>query len=593
MEKLSKELVKANKKILLEKFKDEKEMNFYIELVNELNKKEHENFENITNKAIFLAYFRTLSTNISHEKLLDFVKQNEKELENIGNRFEPIKNIENVKFNHEVNLEMFEENKNYAEETIQVILKINYYKHMSYLKNKYNESFYSEDYDIISINDPITLNNNMFDNVLNSLKSTLSINDSKYKIINRCKKLINQKNKFEAHKKKKSENICNLFRIVKGSLNEYKPIVLDKKTLSYCINDDITYELYRSCGQYNELLYKHIIKENKELKKRSISEFELLFLKNNLNFQNFSRTNQKLLLKYGKYDFIKYLLENKLNLIDDLLYTNIGVCILISSENIILDTISKYNISKDIIKKYPGILIKENIVNNYIGLNPLYNLLTKNIEILNKYNIKLDNNLNYIIDCNSDTLIDFLELSKNYNININWNLLKMSKNIKYIDNFIELGLGDFIKSNTDYLLKNPKNIIKRILICQMMKINIIKDNKLIDMILTGNNFYIKDNELDNYIILDSNFYSFNYIDTKNDIDPIINILNKKYQIDNNTYKINDVLLSKDRVINNLKIYENKLNYIDLINLSLIKNSLISNNQIEMINNETKKLSKKI
>ena len=97
-----------------------------------------------------------------------------------------------------------------------------------------------------------------------------------------------------------------------------------------------------------------------------------------------------------------------------------------------------------------------------------------------------------------------LLLVKKYSLDLNNEQILLSLTNKYIfdylDILIELNIIDILKTDQSFLNGDLPNIIKRIIICQKLNIKITnKNNKLLSMIKTGNNFYLNENELDEYI----------------------------------------------------------------------------------------------
>ena len=120
------------------------------------------------------------------------------------------------------------------------------------------------------------------------------------------------------------------------------------------------------------------------------------------------------------------------------------------------------------------------------------------------------------------------------------------------------------------------------MICNYLNIDIFNDNKIKSSITSGNNFYVDNESLDDYIVKLSDYYEFNEINCSNDYLEIVKKLDSKYKINNNVYLIDDIYLSRNRVIRNLKEYHNKLDYESLIKYSIVKNSMLDKNSFEKI-----------
>ena len=180
-----------------------------------------------------------------------------------------------------------------------------------------------------------------------------------------------------------------------------------------------------------------------------------------------------------------------------------------------------------------------NTINN--SLDELNNLLNTILEVLKEYNFTLnkDNNFDILTDNN---LLDI------------------------IDNFIELGLYPMLRENQKYLTKGSEDIVKRILISNLIDINYINsNNKLVGQVASGNKFYVGPDKYDNYIINEGECYlnplCMEVLENNKRIvisdevknSSVIMKLDELYQRSNLVYEINGVIISRNRVLRNFEV----------------------------------------
>ena len=235
-------------------------------------------------------------------------------------------------------------------------------------------------------------------------------------------------------------------------------------------------------------------------------------------------------------------------------------------------------------------------------------------------NILLKNNSEVFLLPNN-TLLEMFEILKEYEFtfddNNNGSILIDSNLLDIIDNFIELDLYDTLKDNQKVLnSNNSKNVVKRILICNLLGINPVNASlKLIGQVTTGNKFYLSPDKYDNYIIDSQNMYlnpvcvkalehqSRTIIseDTKNN--KLIETLDEFYKRDELTYEINDIVISRNRVLRNFEVLKEikNISTTDLLYQSILY-KMIENiedeklieiyNSIKLLNLENNKIYKK-
>ena len=128
----------------------------------------------------------------------------------------------------------------------------------------------------------------------------------------------------------------------------------------------------------------------------------------------------------------------------------------------------------------------------------------------------------------------------------------------------------------------------------MLNISIFEDDCIKSDVVTGNNFYVGEEELNDYITFKDNYYNVTFEENDADYNEIIKKLDSKYKINNNVYLINDVYLSRNRVIRNLSKYSSKLCYEELIYYSIVKDSILDDASFDKVKEElNSKILKKI
>lgn len=561
------------------------ELGFFNDLADALIKNGNQWYRIIAKNSLFIGYFRTINNKISFDELYEKVSQIKDTINSVnGNLKIYNKDLDNFELDiKDCDLSIFGE---YKEDALKVLEKILYIEF--YLK-------FEEAIKEFKGFDELTINKNLFDKKVfnrttkkstrkmnSKLRNNFEIDNFKSNIISYRNNLQKEYNKFISNRNKAINSYIDLLKNLKGLLGTKNIIILDQNLISLAQSDEVKYELYRVAAKYNEYYYKYIKSSNEELKKHSSSFFSNFFFENNLNFNNYSDEYKEIISKQCDIEFLKKLIDSKI-INENILYSNIGVAILICSNinilNNVLNLVDKSIINYKIIELIPGVLIDKNSVNE---VKPLYNKLLNLTDIIEKYNFKInEDNCKYLFNASCEDLIKYFEFINEYELDLdNYYLLNDINSIYKIDEFIELGLHDYIISNLKYL-KYPF-ITDRIMICNYLNIDIFNDNKIKSSITSGNNFYVDNESLDDYIVKLSDYYEFNEINCSNDYLEIVKKLDSKYKINNNVYLIDDIYLSRNRVIRNLKEYHNKLDYESLIKYSIVKNSMLDKNSFEKI-----------
>lgn len=584
MERFTEILALKCSEINKESFDKIGELKFFTELADSLIRLGDKWYNYISLNSLFVGYFRTINNIISFDELYN----KSQDLKEILNDVSGNLKIYNMDFDEleistdEVDLSCFNEYEEDAKIALEKILYIKFYYKLEEelstfdaYKELKKESNFDGKKKIVG-----KISKKFKNKMTNNLRNRLGIDKFKSDIISYKNTLQKEYNRYKNKKSKYVDDQLTLLKNLKGLINNKSLINLDSNLINLASDEEVLYELYRVVSIYNMYYYKFIKSENEELQKHSTSYFEKIFYEYNLNFNNYDEETKKLISKKCDLNFLEKILNT--NYINDFIYSDVGVAVLTSNNievlNNITNLINNGTISSKVVSTYPSILIDKNDIND---VEPLYNKLQSIIEITKKANIKInDDNFKYLFESNNEDLIRYFEFIDEYNLDVNnYYLLENIDSIHKIDDFIELGLHDFIINNLKYL--KYKNITKRIYICNMLNIDIFDGDKIKSSITSGGNFYVDDEKLDDYIIDLSEHLNIKEGNYENDYLEIIKKLDK-YKINNNVYLIDDINLSRNRVIRNLKNNSEKYNYNDLILYSFIKDSILDKNSFDKV-----------
>lgn len=361
----------------------------------------------------------------------------------------------------------------------------------------------------------------------------------------------------ENQRKNKANNrIKNLYDDLLIRLARHNGYIDNIKQYTNLIEDeDILNEFLKYVIYHNAQFEEQVKNKNNELKSKQISNIELLFNKYGYNLSELSYEN---IVSISNIDN----LEEKLYLIKNSSFNNLKV-----NDYLFMLIILNCNVKQI---NYLSYLYKEKIIdrsflieNKDIFTNEnIYNNFKLNISYLNKiiYGIvKYDRNI-LMID-NSLIVKRYKLMNDNYNIKVNtfdnFEFLKNDQIFDLLDNFIELGYYNQILNNPNYLVSSNFTAIKRLQVSKLINLNVVNsDNSFIGSIITGDNFYIPDNKLDDFII----DYADKYISCDNFInidisDSDYGYISKleNYYYDSVSYKINDKIISKNRILRNINV----------------------------------------
>lgn len=387
------------------------------------------------------------------------------------------------------------------------------------------------------------------------LKETQNIIEKKYHINELIKELLEKQNKLKRFKRKYN-------KIIDEKINKLNNLIsfLDKEEKVFINVEDFDFEEYSFYPELlleilkrNNKVYEDLKQENDSKNITTIKEIDKVFYTYQIPINNFKKEDISSLLSNQTLDeldkklaflkqYLSFVLEE--NNLPKILKTNIEI----------LKSIAIYYQTEKLSRQT---ILSLNILTN----EEIYTKVSNNIKLLpSQKNI---NEKVLLLDPNY--LRQALLLAKKYSLDLNNEQILLSLTNKYIfdylDILIELNIIDILKTDQSFLNGDLPNIIKRIIICQKLNIKIInKNNKLLSMIKTGNNFYLNENELDEYIENSViNFISSKTL-SKLTTSQRLELANPPKELDiyekNGNYLINGIIISKNKVLRNLTICDN-------------------------------------
>lgn len=426
------------------------------------------------------------------------------------------------------------------------------------------------------------------------LKACITTSNIFQKINKKFSTLRKEANKFYSSIEIEQKALLELVEWLSKEINSDKIVYTPNNIIDKLNDDELIYEIQRVITSLNNDHFVHVYRKYKKLAHNNISYIRHLF-KDIINAINIPKECLIIISKYGNLDKIintlAWLNSLNLNIID--FTSEEGMEALISTNKEILcfiyDLLQKGVISEHFIIKNPSVLYSENLVEK--RKEGAYNKLVQNYNLLRQNKINIDNTcINEILLLAIEYINQVINQFNNYDLNkdikVPKSMFTNKKFFNYIDLFIELGMYDYIKDNFNIIDDNCDNIIKRIYISKMMRLNIFDSKgKLLPRIITGNDFYVPNDSLDNYIIsvsnqmIDSNLLNqLNNLNTTNNSfnDELIDF-DRHFTLNKATYIFNNILISKNKVLRNYNylrsIYPNYDKYA-LLESSIIHNSIL-------------------
>lgn len=329
-------------------------------------------------------------------------------------------------------------------------------------------------------------------------------------------------------------------------------------------------------NDFKMMILKEIYKYNKEIYDKMSQKYNKLIANSILNFK-------ELLLKYGivynDYQLNK-ITSKDISDVEEILQALrvkgfdsadiLSEIILLTD----LDTVKRY-----VSLMETGLISKELLINNIELFNNnsiLYTNFSKNIEYINEKGINP-----YLFQSSQHVLLlDFNVFTYNINILETYNLLNNIKgedNYNFFDNnnldlaidiLLELGLEEYLEE--DLALLNYSNRFNRLRLLKSLNITISSKEELIKY-LTDNNFFVPDSKLDEYI-----YNSVDYFINYDNLD--YNELS--YYTTSRTYKMGNLIFSKNRVLRNLSLMENNLSEKQRLVHAFLDGAFLTDNELE-------------
>lgn len=203
-----------------------------------------------------------------------------------------------------------------------------------------------------------------------------------------------------------------------------------------------------------------------------------------------------------------------------------------------------------------------------------YNRLHDNILILESFNAStLNEKVSSILLIDSNDLLRRIKIAKYYGINLNdcdtLEFLSNDNFIRNIDVLIETGNLDLVINYPSNLLLDI-NALKRLIIYDRNNIPYRNEFKLFAQVKSGKNSLVNNEELDS-LIMGNNLY----IESLEVDDNINDTLDDLYYENEYLYNIEDIMISRKKVLRNMSVCDNLLECI-------ISGSLLDNSSINII-----------
>lgn len=355
--------------------------------------------------------------------------------------------------------------------------------------------------------------------------------------------------------------------------------------------------------ELNKKLY--LEEKSKEKSATDLEQYVELFLKYGYNFNNFNQDERELILNNSSLSSLSHIFEIMPIDLKKLSKSDFLYIILNTDERIVSNIkmlISNNNMKKEFFMNNPGLFVS-NLKVRMSGNRevPLYNNFMNNIDTLfslNNFDYMIRNNSdlfllsNDIIKTNLNLITEYgIDIYNDYNNKIyKGDILAESLYMDYVDELIEMGYYSYIKCHPEYIKENTKNMIIRLNIEDNIGGNIINEKgRFKSSITSGKNFYVPDSMLDNYRIRKVNENKediyFKLLDNskRNVISKdllkldIIKYFDSKYKISEYEYCIDDIIISRKKVLRNMQaLFNLKENDYNHMLLSSIEYKAIMN-----------------
>lgn len=379
----------------------------------------------------------------------------------------------------------------------------------------------------------------------------------------------------------------------------FKDTIYFTKSLLSSLPESVRYTLLEYSLIHNRNLYLKIEQELKEEEKLTI--LEQLFRNSYFKFSRLTDEEKKHIALYGNIESIRKMMElfsdkrfsflknKKFPIGDILVLSNPGIV------NTISKLLNQNLISNSFVEKYPEIFVDtiSNELKEQMRIKDgRFSDLLSNIDELRKRKIstnRVSNSSPSVLILDKETLKSNLELIDEYDISYgkirNFEFFQDLSRIKFLDQFIELGLYDMIKNSPDMINQDAYKIINRIKLCIQLGIPIQNiDTLKLNSVITDETFKIggmsiSDDEVGKYVLNATRYYedaeAFKILSTsqrkKTNFDYEPNCLSNFIE-NPQVYNINGVFVSRNKVISNYQTL--KESDISLSDEQTIFNSII-------------------
>lgn len=379
------------------------------------------------------------------------------------------------------------------------------------------------------------------------------------------------------------------------------------------LNDEFYCEFMQSILKHNRSIFSNLQIQN--IKNSRYNDIEILFSKYGIMLSELSNELKNILLKNAKYEqlekvlicltskYFSWLNIKHPSFVQVVLNSNIDIL------KYIISCLDNELISVKFIQNNIGILIEDNIYQFDNDVEALFNIFKNNLEFLQKnignLNRRLLKNENLLLmPCDNLKLV--MQLVKTYELDLNsensklysLDILNHPKYFDYLDSFIELGFASYIKSNSQILRKDSKDIVTRLSIISNIGLNpMSKENRLLGSITNGKNFYVSQDELHQYELLKVEDYISNEnfeilsqnerLSISNEILQldVVKYLDELFKISELEYQINENIISRIKFLRNIEcLTKNKECDSSVVFVSITYNSVLDDETIDFIKN---------
>ena len=387
--------------------------------------------------------------------------------------------------------------------------------------------------------------------------------------LNTARKYYDSKNKNEEKNRKIHNKLIASYKKVYETINkacENNEIIKYDDSFFGSISDyELKMRILKEIYKYNQVIYDKVNKKYNIAIANSVLNFKELLLSYGIIFNEYQL--RKITTKdiYDVEEILKYLkvkgFDSPENLSEIILLTD-------------LETVKKY-----VSLMESGIISKELLINNIELFNKNSNLyinLSKNLEYINERGINPYSfqSSQHVLLLDYNTFKYNIEILDSYNF---LNYIKVEDNYTFfednnldlaIDILLELGLEEYLEE--DLALLNYSNRFNRLRLLKSLNITISSKEELIKY-LVDNKFFVPDSKLDEYIYNSVDYFIDHDNSDYNDL---------SYYTTPRTYKIGNLIFSKNRVLRNLSLMENNLSEKQRLVHAFLDGAFLTDDELE-------------